>query len=116
MAIKKFINTLFISFLLISSLIISPVAAQNYNVSEKTSSEKDKKLVRVAMFNMPNFLTVNDNGEFTGFAYEVLMKIQKITDLQFQFIPMDFQQAWQALKDGNLDIIPGIAQTPERLQ
>ncbi len=116
MANKKFFKTRFISFLLISSLIISPLAAQKYNDSENTDTGKEKKLVRVAMFNMPNFLTVNDNGEFTGFAYEVLMQIQKITDLQFQFIPMDFQQAWQALKDGNLDIIPGIAQTPERLK
>lgn len=114
MASKKFFKTLTIFFFFAFFPYSFLTALENPSNSNPSSGEKI--YVRTAMFNMPNFLSVKPNGELSGFAYDYLMEIEKNSNLKFEFISMNFSQACEALINGTLDLIPGIAQTPERLK
>ena len=114
MASKKFFKILIIFFFFAFFPFSFLTALEN--ISNSNTSSGEKIFVRTALFNMPNFLSVKPNGELTGFAYDYLMEIEKNSNLKFEFISMNFLQAWEALENGTLDLIPGIAQTPERLK
>ena len=129
MAIKKFFKSLaiiifFSSFyfpLTVQGLTLPEVTSQKIaaldNSAKKDGSKtSEKKLVRVAMLNMPNFLSIKQNGSYTGLIYDYFMAIEQITDLKFEFIPMSFPKATEALKNGYIDLLPGIAKNPERLK
>ena len=73
-----------------------------------------KNIIRVAMLEYPNFMDWAEDGEPYGFACEYLQEIAKYTGWQYEYVPMSFSEAEQALKDGTIDILPGSQHTEER--
>ena len=80
-----------------------------------SGEEKVKKIIAVdGNFKPFSYL---ENGELKGFNIDLLHAMEKtpyMTYYDLEIIPMDFSEALDKIKKGEIDAIFGIAKTPER--
>ncbi|OCA80887.1 transporter substrate-binding domain-containing protein [Pseudobacillus wudalianchiensis] len=114
--------TLFILCLAaVASHIPSSASASFINSpSYQMNSREEKKVYRIAgEKHLPPFSYVNKSGKFTGFSVELFRSISEEEGVEFQFYPMNFYEAEQALKAGKVDAVMGMkysAEQSERFQ
>ncbi|KMY52736.1 hypothetical protein AC623_01000 [Bacillus sp. FJAT-27231] len=114
--------TLFILCLAaVASHIPSTASASFINSpSYQMNSREEKKVYRIAgEKNLPPFSYIDKNGKFTGFSVELFRSISEEEGIEFQFYPMNFYEAEQALKAGKVDAVMGMkysAEQSERFQ
>ncbi|MDD3367821.1 MAG: transporter substrate-binding domain-containing protein [Lachnospiraceae bacterium] len=77
-------------------------------------ADAEKKTVKVAVIDYPNYLQMEPDGSVYGLAYEYLQKIKEYTGWQYDFIEMSFTDATAAIKAGEIDILPGCQYTQKR--
>ena len=100
--VKRIFCTLLLSVLLI--ICIVPCFAS------------ETEVVRVAVIGYPYYITMDDSGNVSGYAYEYLMDISKYTGWKYEFTAMSFSTATVALADGKIDILPGNQYTADRAE
>ncbi|KZN98507.1 transporter substrate-binding domain-containing protein [Pseudobacillus badius] len=111
----------FICVILIAGILPSAASA---NLIDRPSRQINKlpakKVYRIAgEKHLPPFSYINKEGKFTGFSVELFRRIADEEGVEFQFYPMNFYEASQALKAGKVDAIMGMkysAEQSERFQ
>ncbi|MCH5584891.1 transporter substrate-binding domain-containing protein [Shimazuella sp. AN120528] len=94
---------LFLSFLIILST--TPSYADN----------EGKKTIRIAGDrNFPPYEYLSKTGVYSGFNVDVMNAISIQTGIKFEFVPMPWNQAIQALNDGKVDAIQGMKYSAAR--
>jgi polar amino acid transport system substrate-binding protein len=87
------------------SLLIGPNITQS----------QPQKVIRIAGDNQfPPFEYLTESGVYTGFNVDVMNAISIETGLKFEFYPMPWNQAIQALHEGKVDAIQGMKYSKER--
>lgn len=80
--------------LLILSVLTLPVAAETLRVAGDE--------------NFPPYEFVDSDGIFKGFNVDLMKAIGLFTDLEFEFLPMPWEEAYASIEAGQADIIQGM--------
>ncbi|MBE5827122.1 MAG: transporter substrate-binding domain-containing protein [Butyrivibrio sp.] len=84
-------------------------------VSAKASSANDPKPVKVGYYQNEVFEDGASDGEVKkGYAYEYYRKISEYTGWNYEYVYGDFVTIYQMLLEGEVDLVAGLAYTPER--
>lgn len=71
--------------------------------------------VKVGWFPLEGFQEVDGNGNYSGYNYEYLKKIEQFSDLKFEFVEGDWSEFMEMIQTGDIDILGNINMTDERL-
>ena len=71
--------------------------------------------VRVGVYNFAPLVFV-ENGQVKGFYVDMLQNVVEREKWELQFVPGSWDECLERLKLGKIDLLPSIAQTPEREQ
>lgn len=78
-------------------------------------SEAPAKVIRVAGdINYPPYEFMDQNGVYRGFNVDMLNVVFLEMEVEFELIPMNWEDALQALRRGEVDMVQGMMRTPER--
>ena len=75
---------------------------------------QQRQIVKVAVMDYPNYLTIDNSGNVSGYVYEYLKEIQKYTNWEYEFVRMSFEESTKKLVSGEVDLVPGNQYTEER--
>ncbi|MED4691694.1 transporter substrate-binding domain-containing protein [Peribacillus frigoritolerans] len=74
-----------------------------------------QKVIRVAGDNnFPPFEYLSDSGVYTGFNVDIMNAISIETGIRFEYYPMPWNEAVQAMRSGKVDAIQGMKYSQER--
>lgn len=74
-----------------------------------------QKVIRVAGDNnFPPFEYLSDSGVYTGFNVDIMNAISIETGIRFEYYPMPWNEAVQAMRSGKVDAIQGMKYNQER--
>ena len=57
---------------------------------------------------------VDEDSRKSGLAYEILCEISKYSKWNVEFVYGDFEELYQELEQGKIDVLPCVCYTPER--
>ncbi|WP_029232179.1 transporter substrate-binding domain-containing protein [Butyrivibrio sp. VCB2006] len=98
-------------FLLMLSMAISLISFPKIT----SASGDNKKTVRVGYYENEVFEEGASEGAIkNGYAYEYYRKISEYTGWEYEYVYADFVSAYQMLLEGKVDVIAGLAYTPDR--
>ena len=95
-----------IVIIIIFCLTLNLFANQSYAESETYRVAGDKQF--------PPYEYVDSDGVFKGFNVDLLTAISLVTDTDFEFIPMNWEVAYNSIHTGQADIIQGMKESEER--
>ncbi len=76
---------------------------------------RGNEVIRVAGdVNYPPYEFMDQNGIYRGFNVNMLNAVFLELDMDYELIPMKWEDALQALRQGEVDMIQGMIRTPER--
>lgn len=101
---KKFTKKI-LAFILFSTLQF---------ISSINLFSQEKQIVKVAVMDYPNYLTIDNSGNVSGYVYEYLKEIQKYTNWEYEFVKMSFEESTKKIVTGEVDLVPGNQYTEER--
>lgn len=102
-ALRRVVALLCALALLLCTLPLSSAAAET------------AKVVRVGYYENEVFQEGAADGKIrTGYAYEYYRKLSEYTGWKYQYVYGSFSQLYQQLLDGGVDVLAGLARTPER--
>jgi len=109
--LAKTLLVLFFAFFLFALVLINPATAQpSFAVEGRTND-----VIRVAGdINYPPYEFLDQNGVYRGFNVDMLNAVFLELEMDFELIPMKWEEAQQALRRGEVDMIQGMIRTPER--
>ncbi|NCB93350.1 MAG: transporter substrate-binding domain-containing protein [Clostridia bacterium] len=70
--------------------------------------------VKVGYYPADNFQETSADGAHHGFGYDYYMQVQKYTRWNYEFVEASYSECYQMLIDGQIDLMSGLAKTPER--
>lgn len=80
-----------------------------------TSAHADNVTIRVAGDNnYPPYEYMSENGVFEGFNVDIMNAISRETGLDLEIVPMDWEDAINALENGQVDVVQGMTITDYR--
>lgn len=75
----------------------------------------DSEIYRVAGdMNFPPYEYVDSDGIYKGFNVDMLKAISLVTGMEFEFLPMKWEDAFNSISNGQADIIQGMKESQER--
>lgn len=79
------------------------------------SSTNNRKTVKVGYMNAYNFQEGSSDSEVKGgYSYEYLQQIAANTGWKYEYVYASWQDCFQMLVEGKIDIMSGLSYTPER--
>ena len=94
-------------------LILILVMVMAFPIYTFSMDEKTLK-VKVGWFPLDGFQEIDEGGNFSGYNYEYLKKIEEYSNLEFEFVPGDWEELMKALDSGDIDIMSNINKTNQR--
>lgn len=96
-------------FALINFSLFSQSVVQNSAQSQNTK-------IRVGYVERKNFCEGSGDNEYkTGYAYEYLQRVANFTGWSYEYIYGDWDEMIEMLEKGQIDIMPGVSKTPDRV-
>jgi len=100
---------LFIAVILLANTILTGTS-----VSSADEVEKQGRIVRVGIYeNRPKVFT-DDNGQARGLFIDLFAEMAKKEGWKPEYIPCQWSDCLQALKDGRIDLMPDVAYSRKR--
>ena len=94
-------------------LILILVMVMAFPIYTFSTDEKTLK-VKVGWFPLDGFQEIDESGNFSGYNYEYLKKIEEYSNLEFEFVPGTWEDLMKALDSGDIDIMSNISKTNQR--
>lgn len=110
MGIEGKINYKVMKNILIKLIIIISFFTQTIYIKAEESN-----VIKVGYPIVEGFTEIND-GVYSGYAYEYLCEIAKYTGWEYEFIEMSLNDAINALKDGEVDLVPGMIKNEQTME
>lgn len=76
---------------------------------------EDNNVIKVGYPIVEGFTEIKD-GNHSGYAYEYLRQIAKFTGWEYEFVEMDLNEAMNALKDGEIDLLAGMIKNDQTME
>ena len=64
--------------------------------------------------NFPPYEFIDSDGAFKGFNVDIMKAIGLTTGMNFEFVPMQWENAYNSIDKGRADIIQGMKESDER--
>lgn len=107
----KFIkNTLVKIFLILAACLF----LVSFSIENKTTSETVKVIKVAGDESFPPYEFLESNGIYRGFNVDIMNAIAVETGVHIEIIPMEWQEALNALGDGEVDAIQGMTKSLNR--
>jgi signal transduction histidine kinase len=107
---KTFLILFFAVFLFAAVVVNTAINQPSYAVEGRTND-----IIRVAGdINYPPYEFLDQNGVYRGFNVDMLNAVFLELEMDYELIPMKWEEAQQALRRGEVDMIQGMIRTPER--
>lgn len=98
-----------------NKIILVLISCILLNLFSFTSFAEDIEVYRVVGdYNFPPYEYIDSNGVYKGFNVDILKSISIVTGINFRFLPMKWEDAYNAIDMGNADIIQGMKESEER--
>ncbi len=108
---NHFIRNILSGILIIACLtVLFPVtAAADYDSGERET-------VRVGFYAMDGFQMMDEDGNKSGYGYDMLRLMARYWDVRYEYIGYDksWPELLEMLKNGEIDILAGVHDSPER--
>jgi len=109
--LTKAFLVLFFAFSIFSSAVIS----LTFNQPSYAVEGRANDVIRVAGdINYPPYEFLDQNGVYRGFNVDMLNAVFLELEMDYELIPMKWEEAQQSLRRGEVDMIQGMIRTPER--
>ena len=96
----------------ITLVLISCIILNLFNI---TSFAEDVEEYRVVGdHNFPPYEYIDSYGVYKGFNIDILKSISLVTGMNFSFVPMKWEDAYNAIDIGDADIIQGMKESEKR--
>lgn len=96
-------------------VLSSPVAAADAAATTDTSASVATQPLRVAISEVPPFVIREPDGRWRGISIDLWADVARALDLEYQLVPMPFQEVLPRLEAGEVDVAVGaLTMTPER--
>ncbi len=104
----KKLSILFICFvLLLPSISVS--------AASKTESGEQTKKVKVGWYISEHFQEEDASGnQKSGYSYEYLQAVANYTGWEYEYVSGGWSELYNALLNGDIDVLPGVSRTAER--
>jgi len=99
-------------FLTLALLLAIPLMASAVDLPTKAIAGQRLKTIIVNNYHPYTFM--NDKGEPDGFSVEIARAVTKAMDLELEIRADKWDVAMKALEAGSIDLLPMMAQSPER--
>ncbi|MDR7315849.1 transporter substrate-binding domain-containing protein [Brevibacillus nitrificans] len=76
--------------------------------------KQDKVILIAGDNNFPPFEYFGSSGVFSGFNVDIMNAISIETGMRIEFVPLPWNEALEALRDGQVDAIQGMKYSPAR--
>jgi len=107
---KTFLVLFFAVFLFAAVVVNTVINQPSYAVEGRAND-----VIRVAGdINYPPYEFLDQNGVYRGFNVDMLNAVFLELEMDYELIPMKWEEAQQALRRGEVDMIQGMIRTPER--
>lgn len=74
------------------------------------------QVIRVGNFLYEGFLDRNEDGTYTGYAFDYLQEIAQYTGWEYEYVDVTWDQSLEMLENGEIDIMGTLLLTPERAE
>ena len=76
----------------------------------------EEKKIRVGFFAMEGYHEIDENGNLSGYGYELMESIRRYGDFDFEYVGYDktWAEMQEMLENGEIDVLSNAAITPER--
>ncbi|SEF66567.1 HDIG domain-containing protein [Lachnospira multipara] len=109
---RIFMKKRWLSLVLIYSLLIGTIVG--VFLSEKVRAD-NSKVVYVGYYENEIFQEgARDGAVKTGYAYEYYRKLSEYTGWKYEYVYGTYNELYEQLLDGEIDLLAGLAKTPER--
>lgn len=100
---------------IITSIVLTAFLVSNSDARQVPFNQSKNKVFKIAGdSNFPPYEYIDENGNFTGFNVDIMRAIALATGADIQFYPMEWNEACDKLKNGEVDIIEGMKYTKDR--
>lgn len=103
------VNTLPIAVTLVALLLLLPARAS-------ANAEEPQRSLRVAVFNAPPVMEIQDDGTYSGFIVKLLEEIAQRENWQLQWVPLNWPQTIPKARNNEIDLIPFVAYSESRAE
>ena len=101
---------------LIAALVFTAVLCLNMSApafAEESRSNPNR--VRIGYFTEPNLMDGAEEGAYkSGYIYEYIQVLSRYTGWQYEYVYGSFKELYQALLDGDIDMLPYVVRTEAR--
>lgn len=109
-----------VAMALLALCFFIPTAFQGQAQSQAQASEqalaqepKDIRTVRVGYYDSRNFLVgAAESNAKSGYGYEYLQRIASYANWHYDYVYGTWSELYEKLKSGQIDILPGVSDTP----
>lgn len=78
------------------------------------AEEQEETVVRVGFYPAAAYQMVDKDGNYRGYSFDYLSEVAQYTGWQYEFVVAPFNECIEMLENGTIDILNGMAPTPER--
>lgn len=92
------------------------VSATGIYAQENTKESSGREVIRVGFFAMDGYHMMDEDGNKSGYGYEVLQLMSRYLDVDFEYVGYDksWKEMQQMLEDGQIDLLTSARRTPDR--
>ena len=99
----------------IISLLLCAVMLLQWTMPSQAAENNTHKIVKVGYYQAERFQM--GDGKTTlrsGYSYEYLQKVASYTGWQYEYVPGEWEELYQKLENGEIDLLAGVAYDKER--
>lgn len=89
-------------------LFINIFSANVYSENENTED-----IIKIGVYEYYPYIVVDDDGNISGYYYDLFNLLKKNYDFKYEYVVCSISDGLKKLKDGDIDIMPGIPIDPE---
>lgn len=104
-------------------LIFACLISLSFFCTVKGADSKERKIIKVGYPIQAGLTDVDENGNYSGYTYEYLIKISHYTSWEYEFVEIPGEDindvllnSLEMLKNGEIDILGGMVNSPDVLE
>ena len=97
-------RALLLAMLLLSLMTAGMLPALTANANQEQQSQQ--RIVKVGLLQYPLFLYQDEEGKYSGYAYEYLNDISERNDWKYEFVKGSWKELYSQFQEGKIDILP----------
>lgn len=97
-------RALLLAMLLLSLMTAGMLPALTVNANQEQQSQQ--RIVKVGLLQYPLFLYQDEEGKYSGYAYEYLNDISERNGWKYEFVKGSWKELYSQFQEGKIDILP----------